>query len=875
MSSLSTTARRKFWGWGLEQEGLDRGELEELAETFAARFGLVDVRIQEPPRVEDLDLPKPRLSPPSSLAGLFTDDRYERAAHSYGRSFRDLVRAIRRDYSHPPDLVAFPRDEREIVSILEWCTEARVAAIPFGGGSSVVGGVEPDVGDGYLGTVSIDLRQLDRVLEIDPVSRSARIQAGVLGPALEAQLKPHGLTLRHFPQSFEWSSLGGWIATRSGGHFATLYTHIDEFVQGLRVVTPRGVLETRRLPGSGAGPSPDRLVCGSEGTLGVITEAWMRLQQYLTEPVEGKATNRRASRSRRSSSSGRLTAAFGRNAPLFVRPGKGAPLSLDGRLYRGRLEVAKTGEFLRVVNHLPLQRYLEGVVAGEMPHTGRWRRSRRRRSRPGRTRSRRFRRGSRSTSTRTRGARSTWASRERSRGRPRRSGRRRGEIVTYGGKVATTYYFSTSGGKTASAADVFGFAVPYLVSRPDPCDSASPYHSWGPIVLGARTVQSKLGVDARVLDATGVPPRPDGCARFAADGERARRRCRRRSCGPRSACARRGRRSASSASTGRGAAVVFGSTLQLAGVARGVTAPVLARLGRRLGLGEVGPFARDASGLVDARREADTDDALPDRGRRRGSPAMFVGVAPLVRLTQAAELDVLTGTVRPRLPGAAVTIERRRGRRGSAWRRRPSPRTAPSVPRSRSSRAPIARAWPPTGTPRGRSDDHGDAVRRLAAAARLCGAPRGARCPASRTRPSRGRPRPERRREARWRRRRAPHGLAPGEPRADSRARGRPPGEVSPRRDPRRPLRRAAALPSARAHADRPARLAPVVPRRRAASTSRGSRFPLSSPIPVAVIDSGVDAAIPSSRAASSGRRASSAARRGWTRSATAPSCAA
>jgi alkyldihydroxyacetonephosphate synthase len=282
MSSLSTTARRKFWGWGLEQEGLDRGELDQLAETFAARFGLVDVRIQEPPRVEDLDLPKPRLSPPSSLAGLFTDDRYERAAHSYGRSFRDIVRAIRRDYSHPPDLVAFPRDEREIVSILEWCTEARVAAIPFGGGSSVTGGVEPDVGDGYLGTVSIDLRQLDRVLEIDPVSRSARIQAGVLGPALEAQLKPHGLTLRHFPQSFEWSSLGGWIATRSGGHFATLYTHIDEFVQGLRMVTPRGVLETRRLPGSGAGPSPDRLVCGSEGTLGVITEAWMRLQARPT-----------------------------------------------------------------------------------------------------------------------------------------------------------------------------------------------------------------------------------------------------------------------------------------------------------------------------------------------------------------------------------------------------------------------------------------------------------------------------------------------------------------------------------------------------------------------------------------------------------------
>jgi len=119
---------------------------------------------------------------------------------------------------------------------------------------------------------------MGQVLEIDRTSRAARIQGGAFGPALEAQLKPHGLTLRHFPQSFEYSTLGGWIATRSGGHFATLYTHIDDLVEALRMVTPRGVMESRRLPGSGAGPSPDRLVIGSEGILGIITEAWMRLQ---------------------------------------------------------------------------------------------------------------------------------------------------------------------------------------------------------------------------------------------------------------------------------------------------------------------------------------------------------------------------------------------------------------------------------------------------------------------------------------------------------------------------------------------------------------------------------------------------------------------
>jgi alkyldihydroxyacetonephosphate synthase len=212
------------------------------------------------------------------LAALCSSAPDDRAGHTYGKSFRDVVRAFRRDYRHPPDLVAFPRTEADVVALLDWCGSTRVAAIPYGGGSSVVGGVEAMVGEGYRGVVSLDLGGLARVLEVDRTSRAARIQAGVLGPALEEQLRPHGLTLRHFPQSFEFSSLGGWIATRSGGHYATLYTHIDDFVEALRVVTPAGIIETRRLPGSGAGPSPDRLFIGSEGILGVITEAWMRLQ---------------------------------------------------------------------------------------------------------------------------------------------------------------------------------------------------------------------------------------------------------------------------------------------------------------------------------------------------------------------------------------------------------------------------------------------------------------------------------------------------------------------------------------------------------------------------------------------------------------------
>jgi alkyldihydroxyacetonephosphate synthase len=212
------------------------------------------------------------------LAEICATDVAQRAAHTYGKSFRDVVRAFHGEFSHPPDIVARPRTEQHIEALLDWCSSAGVAAVPHGGGSSVVGGVSCEVGDAYHGVVSIDVTALNRVLDIDRRSRAARIQAGAYGPDLEDQLRPEGLTLRHFPQSFEHSTLGGWIATRSGGHFATNYTHIDDFVESIRAVTPAGVMESRRLPGSGAGPSPDRLLLGSEGIFGVITEAWMRLQ---------------------------------------------------------------------------------------------------------------------------------------------------------------------------------------------------------------------------------------------------------------------------------------------------------------------------------------------------------------------------------------------------------------------------------------------------------------------------------------------------------------------------------------------------------------------------------------------------------------------
>jgi len=269
-------ANRKFWGWGVEGGGPSPEQQRGIRKTLEQRFGRALADPIAPPTIDEISLRPPRIAPPPALAGFVHDDPEARAGHTYGKSFRDVVRAHRRDFSNPPDQVARPADEADVTAVLDWCSSEGVAVVPYGGGSSVVGGVEPPAE--AESTVSLDLGRLDEVLEIDRTSRAARIQAGVLGPALEGQLRPHGLTLRHFPQSFEFSSLGGWIATRAGGHYATLYTHIDDFVESVRAVTPAGVVESRRLPGSGAGPSPDRLWIGSEGALGVITEAWMRLQ---------------------------------------------------------------------------------------------------------------------------------------------------------------------------------------------------------------------------------------------------------------------------------------------------------------------------------------------------------------------------------------------------------------------------------------------------------------------------------------------------------------------------------------------------------------------------------------------------------------------
>jgi len=267
--------RLKHWGWGYEDQAPTANQLREAAEGIRARFGFGG-EVEKPVPLEAVELREPRLRRPSGLGDLFSDGRYERVSHALGKAYRDVVRGFYGKFENPPDLVAFPRDESEIETVLSWAEAEGAAVIPFGGGTSVVGGVEPRLGERPV--VSMDLRRLDRVLEVDPQSLAARIQGGATGPRLEEQLREHGLTLRHFPQSFEYSTLGGWIATRAGGHFATLETHVDDLVESVRAITPRGTWESRRLPASGAGPSPDRLLIGSEGILGAIAEAWVRVR---------------------------------------------------------------------------------------------------------------------------------------------------------------------------------------------------------------------------------------------------------------------------------------------------------------------------------------------------------------------------------------------------------------------------------------------------------------------------------------------------------------------------------------------------------------------------------------------------------------------
>ena len=195
----TSSSTRSHWGWGYAERAPTRASLEAIAPEVRRRLGFGADSVEEPVPLAAIEPAPPRLRPPDVLGDILSADPADRIRHSMGRAYRDVVRGFRGRFDRTPDMVAFPGDAEDVRRVLEMCADRRLAAVPFGGGTSVVGGVEPRVGHGYRGTVSIDLGALSGIVEIDEVSSSALIRAGTLGPDLEDGLRPHGLTLRHFP----------------------------------------------------------------------------------------------------------------------------------------------------------------------------------------------------------------------------------------------------------------------------------------------------------------------------------------------------------------------------------------------------------------------------------------------------------------------------------------------------------------------------------------------------------------------------------------------------------------------------------------------------------------------------------------------------
>lgn len=264
--------------WGFVEDALTERERDKLMRMAGQMFGAGPFERRTPPGASDFKLPAPRIAIPPALQPFVAQTQEQRLLHALGRSFRDLaaLRTARLDAA--PDAVAEPRSQEELRQVLDWAQSAGDALIPFGGGSSVVGGVTPENLDAYPGVVTVSLQKLNRIIEINEADQVVHAEAGIFGPALDEALKQKGLTARHYPQSYYHATLGGWVAARGAGHYSTLHAKIEDRVQALKVVLPDGrVAETRPLPASSVGPDPNRLWCGSEGALGIITEVRLRV----------------------------------------------------------------------------------------------------------------------------------------------------------------------------------------------------------------------------------------------------------------------------------------------------------------------------------------------------------------------------------------------------------------------------------------------------------------------------------------------------------------------------------------------------------------------------------------------------------------------
>ena len=277
-------AAMRWWGWGDEGVSFTHEDKPALG-PFLKRALDLDVRdvASRPTPFDELRIPEPTCSPELAVAleraaGDVSTDPLDRVVHARGKSLRDLVRHRRGDVGRLPDVVVRPADEAQVTAVVKTALDADAVLIPFGGGTSISGSLEaPD--HERRTVISLDLSRLNRVLAIDAPSQLARVQVGAFGPDLERQLNAQGWTLGHFPDSFSHSTLGGWIATRSSGMQSDRYGDIADVTRAVRVVTPAGLLVTRPVPHASTGPSVREMVLGSEGRLGVITEATVHVRR--------------------------------------------------------------------------------------------------------------------------------------------------------------------------------------------------------------------------------------------------------------------------------------------------------------------------------------------------------------------------------------------------------------------------------------------------------------------------------------------------------------------------------------------------------------------------------------------------------------------
>ena len=280
----------KWWGWGAEDVSFTHEGKPELA-PFIERVLCLDVRRAGTRPITFAELEVPRSALPYDLRAQLVDavghehvsiDDHDRVVHGRGKSLTDLIRQRRGDLGRPPDAVVRPGSEDEVAAVVAAALEHDAVVIPFGGGSSISGSLQADEAE-TRPVISLHMGRLDRVLAVDPISQLARVEAGVFGPDLERQLEAQGWTCGHFPDSFTYSTLGGWIATRSSGMQSDRYGDIAEITRGLRVVTPSGILNVRPVPATSTGPSVREMVLGSEGRLGVITEATIHVRRVPPE----------------------------------------------------------------------------------------------------------------------------------------------------------------------------------------------------------------------------------------------------------------------------------------------------------------------------------------------------------------------------------------------------------------------------------------------------------------------------------------------------------------------------------------------------------------------------------------------------------------